>query len=280
MAHITKESIVKSIKVILKGADLDCLSAKKIRRTLEAEYNTDFTERKDEIDKVVMKLITSNDSDEEEKKEEKKESKAKQTVTNGSTPAPKRPASPAKNDKVQDDGGLNNDENGDDIEDNDDEEEDDSDLGEIEDVVPKKKAKMQPSSKKNQSPKKMNDEELAKQLQEDEGLLRPSRRCKAQQVVRKQKKPRKESAKGTSVYSRPCALLPPLDEVMGTDKMPRPMIVKRLWEIVKERDLLDPKNKQFMLCDTEMFGLFGKNRVRMFGAMKLLKPYIKDLPKE
>ncbi|KAL8591609.1 hypothetical protein ACOMHN_030495 [Nucella lapillus] len=272
MTDTSKETLAKSIKAILKDGDLDQLSAKKIRKMLEAEYKADLTDRKDEIDKLVMQLITENEESEGEKEEKKKKKddvKVGQKITNGSTTAPKRPASPAK--KVEDNG------DNDDISNEDDD--DDSDMGEIEDVVPKKKAKVQPSSKKSKSAKKLNDEELAKQLQEDEGL-RPSRRCKAQPVVRKQKKPRKEGAKGTSVYSRPCALLPPLTDVMGTDKMPRPMIVKRLWEIVKERELLDPKNKQFMLCDEEMRGLFGKARVRMFSAMKLLKPYVKDLPKD
>ncbi|XP_076473037.1 uncharacterized protein LOC143302308 [Babylonia areolata] len=280
MTDTSKESLVKSIKAILKDADLDQLSAKKIRKILETEYKTDFTDRKNEIDKLVMQLITDNES-EGEKEEEKKEQESKQKMTNGSTPASKQPTSPAKKNKGKEEAREDNNDLSNDEDDNGevDDDDDDSGLDEIEDVVPKKKAKVQTSSKKSKSSKKLNDEELAKQLQDDEGL-RPSRRCKAQPVVRKQKKPRKESAKGTSVYSRPCALLPPLDEVMGTDKMPRPMIVKRLWEIVKERDLLDPKNKQFMLCDTEMQGLFGKSRVRMFGAMKLLKPYIKDLPKE
>ncbi|KAK7110173.1 uncharacterized protein [Littorina saxatilis] len=265
MSDATKADLSKSVKAILKDGDLDQLSAKKIRKMLETEYKADFTERKDEIDKLVMQLITGSGSEEEQE-----EAQSKQKVSNGTPKAPKRPASPKKEtvtEKPKEEPSLSDDDD------------DDSDIGEIEDYVPIKKSKVQSSKGKKSSSKKVDDEELAKQLQDDEGS-RPSRRCKAQPVVRKQKKPRKEGAKGNSVYSRPCLILPPLDGLLDTDKMPRPMIVKRIWEIVKERELLDPKNRQFMICDEQMLSIFGKPRVRMFGVMKYLKLYIKDLPKE
>lgn len=275
MTDITSDQLIKSIKDILKDGDLDYLSAKKIRKMLETEYKADFTERKEEIDKLVMKLITEN---EEKHSEEKKEQESKSSkVKNGKSQPAKRtaPAPLAKNKVAIEKEGDTDTNSKDDEKDNGSEDDNDSDIGEIEDrdIVPKKKAKVLSAAEK-----KLNDEELAKKLQEDEDV-RPSRRCKAQSAVKKPRKQPKERVKGTSVYSRPCVLLPPLNKVLETDRMPRPTIVKRLWEIVKERNLLDPKNKQFMLCDDEMLNLFGKKKVRMFGMMKHLKPYIKDLPK-
>jgi len=271
MVDATSEQLTKSIRAILKDGDLDNLSAKKIRKMLEAEYKVDYTERKEEIDKLVMKLITEDQEEEEESEKEPPAKTSKSNkVTNGKAQPTKRPAPASSKNGSQKSKAESEASNSDIVE----EEDDDSDITEIEDreVVPKKKAKVQSPSKK------VNDELLAKQLQDEDS--RPSRRCKAQAATKKPRKQKSEKPKGTSVYSRPCELLPPLSTVMETDKMPRPMIVKRMWEIVKEKDLLDPKNKQFMLCDDEMLELFGKKKVRMFGMMKLLKPYIKDLPKE
>lgn len=226
MAFISKESLQQSIQAILKDADLDSLSARKVRKMLETEYKVDFSERKEEIDNLVMTLITN----EEELKNGHKES----LLSDGF----------------------------------DDDEDDD---------VPRKKAKTTSASKG----KKVNDEELAQKLQDEEFDSRPSRRCKSQTTKVKRKEPaQKPRQKGTSLYSRPCALLPPLSNVLGTDRMPRPEVVKRFWAIAKERNLLDPSNKQFMLCEGEMFDLFGKKKIKLFGMMKHLKAYIKDLPQE
>ncbi|KAK7476452.1 hypothetical protein BaRGS_00032287 [Batillaria attramentaria] len=246
MTDIAKESLQRSIKAILKDADLDSLSAKKIRKMLEAEYKADFTDRKEEIDKLVMAIITSNEngSDAEEDTKEK--------VKNGHSESDVNTASEKEEETA---------ERGDASESNEEESSDDG-VEDLEDEVPKKKARISsPAGKSKKSPKKVNDEELAKKLQDEEFDTRPSRRC-------------------TSLYSRPCALLPPLSKVLGTDRMPRPEVVKKLWEIAKERNLQDPSNKQFMLCDEEMLELFGRKKVRLFGMMKHLKPYIKDLPQE
>ena len=40
--------------------------------------------------------------------------------------------------------------------------------------------------------------------------------------------------------------------------MARKDVVKQMWAIVKERQLQDPANKQFMLCDDQLLKVFGK----------------------
>ena len=40
--------------------------------------------------------------------------------------------------------------------------------------------------------------------------------------------------------------------------MPRHEAVKQIWAIIKERNLYDPKNKQFAICDDELHKIFGK----------------------
>lgn len=83
--------------------------------------------------------------------------------------------------------------------------------------------------------------------------------------------------KGTG-FTRPYKLSPDLAALMGADVMPRHAVVKRIWAIVKEKQLYDPNNKQFAICDDAMFKVIGKQRFRIFGMMKYLKTHF--LPDE
>ncbi|XP_064603639.1 uncharacterized protein LOC135469048 isoform X2 [Liolophura sinensis] len=231
MASISSDEIRASVRKILKGADLTSLSSKKVRRMLEEQYDADFTDRKQEIDDILMKAIS-----EEEDSQNSQASNGKNSESEASS-----------------------------------ESED-----EIEVEPPKKKAK--PSTKSKG--KKVDDEELAKQLQEEESGGRKSRHRSVKKSPVQKKKKRKEKTPrktGTSTYSQPCVLSPDLATIMGTDRMARKDVVKRMWEIVKERKLEDPKNRQFMVCDEELFKVFGKKRIRTFGMMKFLKSHIKDM---
>jgi upstream activation factor subunit UAF30 len=75
-------------------------------------------------------------------------------------------------------------------------------------------------------------------------------------------------------FAKNCRLSPELARVMGNDEMPRHEVVKRMWAIVKERNLYDPENKQFAICDAELRVVFGVDRFRTFGMMKYLKHHI------
>jgi upstream activation factor subunit UAF30 len=83
-------------------------------------------------------------------------------------------------------------------------------------------------------------------------------------------------AKKSSTYSRKCILSPELAEVVGAPEMARHDVVKKMWEIVKGRNLYDPSNKQFAICDDQLYKVFGVKRFRTFGMMKYLKTHIKD----
>ncbi|BFY97938.1 hypothetical protein BsWGS_00978 [Bradybaena similaris] len=254
MAAPSSEELKKAIKDILKGADLDTLSAKKVRKMLEDKFSVDLNERKKEIDSLVMKMIDEGEEDSDAGKKDSKE------------------------DEENDENGIS--ENGSD--------------SESEEEVPKKKAKKSAAptkSKKKKSARKaddsedpvmssvreMDDEDLAKKLQDEESGLRCRRAAAPKPKKEREKHPEKK--KKTSLYSRPCHLSEPLAAVVGAKEMPRPEVVKTLWSIVKERKLQDPGNKQFMLCDSQMEGLFGVKRVKLFGMMKYLKKHITDLPR-
>ncbi|EEC09045.1 hypothetical protein IscW_ISCW019211 [Ixodes scapularis] len=67
---VTGSRAPEAIAEILDGADLDVLSSKKIRKQLEQKYGIDFTDRKKEIDGIVMALISEQAKAKPEPKEE------------------------------------------------------------------------------------------------------------------------------------------------------------------------------------------------------------------
>ena len=72
---IGADKLRREIQLILKDADLNTLSSKKVRQMLEAVFKCDFTERKKEIDDILMSEITTRDTaqannDEQEDDEE------------------------------------------------------------------------------------------------------------------------------------------------------------------------------------------------------------------
>lgn len=85
----------------------------------------------------------------------------------------------------------------------------------------------------------------------------------------------KKKGKGTG-FTRPYKLSPELSDLMGAKEMPRHEVVKQIWKIIKEKNLYDPKNKQFAICDEQLEKVIGVKRFRTFGMMKyLMRHFIK-----
>ena len=59
---ISADKLRHEIQIILRDADLNTLSSKKVRQMLEAIFKCDFTERKKEIDDILMAEITTRDT--------------------------------------------------------------------------------------------------------------------------------------------------------------------------------------------------------------------------
>jgi hypothetical protein len=59
---IGADKLRREIQLILKDADLNTLSSKKVRQMLENLFKCDFTERKKEIDDILMAEITTRDT--------------------------------------------------------------------------------------------------------------------------------------------------------------------------------------------------------------------------
>lgn len=86
---------------------------------------------------------------------------------------------------------------------------------------------------------------------------------------------KKKSGQGKG-YLKSCKLSPDLASLMGEDSMPRHAVVKKVWQIIKEQNLYDPKNKQFAICSPELQKVMGVKRFRTFGMLKHLRDHFID----
>jgi upstream activation factor subunit UAF30 len=77
------------------------------------------------------------------------------------------------------------------------------------------------------------------------------------------------------------ALLKPLQPskelaaVVGSDPLPRPQVVSRVWDYIKQHDLQNPKNRREILADDKLKPIFGKDKVTMFEMNRYLAQHLK-----
>lgn len=76
----------------------------------------------------------------------------------------------------------------------------------------------------------------------------------------KKKKKSGTKAKYTG-FTRPYKLSPDLASLMGAKELPRHEVVKKVWAIIKEKNLYDPKNKQYAICDGPLEKVIGVKRL-------------------
>ncbi|XP_067612690.1 uncharacterized protein Non2 isoform X2 [Eurosta solidaginis] len=81
------------------------------------------------------------------------------------------------------------------------------------------------------------------------------------------------SGRKSTGFTRAINLSPELSALMGAESLPRHEVVKKVWAIIKERNLYDPKNKQFAICDEELMKVMKVKRFRTFGMLKHLKSH-------
>lgn len=224
MASLSNDKLRESIAEILKGADLNSLSSKKVRLSLEEKHNVDLSDRKKELDAMIMEMISASQSGESGKRS---------AVANGAS------------DQSGDSGS--------------------EDVSEEEYSPQKKKAKGAKAPAKSKKSKGSDDDDDDEEVEEKE-----------EKKGKGGKGGGGGARKGKSTYSKKCILSPELADVMGCPEMARHEVVKKMWQIVKERNLADPKNKQFAVCDDQLLKVFGVKRFRTFGMMKFLKNHIKD----
>ncbi|KDR14042.1 upstream activation factor subunit spp27 [Zootermopsis nevadensis] len=286
MADISKEELRKEITAILKDADLTTMSAKKVRQQIEEKLDVDLTDRKKEVDDLVMECLQEKqdgkgkdsgkkkknkekdeedeeedeeeeEEDEDEEEEEEEEEKPKPKRGGGAT-TKKPPAKKAKKTSS-----------------------DESDEGSDDDVSdeeysPSKKGKNAPAKKGKTAKKKKgsdsdSDEDWAKTRKSNSGGGAGGGGGGG--AAKKVSGGKRGAGSG---YTRAYTLSPELAAVVGADAMARHEVVRKIWAIIKEKNLYDPKNKQFAICNDELLKVFGVKRFRTFGMMKYLKNHFID----
>ncbi|KAI5693687.1 hypothetical protein M8J76_009706 [Diaphorina citri] len=274
MADISKADLKKEIAAILEGADLTTTTAKKVRQQVEEKLDINLSSRKKEIDEIVMQCLedkqnegkkgkskkngkSEDDEDEEddagsdaeEDEEEDDDASEEEEKPKKRAAAPKKPA--AKRKKADSD-----DDNSDPGSEDEDEKDDDYSPAKKK-AAPKKKKTKAAAAKKGRGKKKGGSDSDS---DEDWG----------------KKKKKAAGGKKKTGFGKDCSLSPELAAIVGSDCMPRHEVVKRIWAYIKEKNLYDPTNKQFCVCDAELHKVFGVKKFRTFGMMKFLKTHFLD----
>ncbi|XP_076043151.1 upstream activation factor subunit spp27 homolog Non2 isoform X2 [Oratosquilla oratoria] len=221
MAQISRETLRKEVAAILKGADLNTLSSKKVRLQIGSKLGVDLSDRKDEIDQLIMADVEDQVNSHSEEEEEASEEEA---------PPPRRGKDESESEPEP-------------------EEKDEDD--DYEPGAKKRKPKASPKKRKVDDDDD-SDEEWGKRKKSNKGGGRRNKK---------------------SAFTKSFRLSPELADLVGADVMPRHEVVKKVWAVIKERNLQDPENKQFAICDDQLLKVIGVKRFRTFGMMKHLKDH-------
>src|SRR3954471_22048204 len=66
-----------------------------------------------------------------------------------------------------------------------------------------------------------------------------------------------------------------LAAVVGSDPLPRPEVVSKIWDYIKRNKLQNPQNKREIKADDKLRPVFGKDSVSMFEMNKHLAQHLK-----
>lgn len=80
--------------------------------------------------------------------------------------------------------------------------------------------------------------------------------------------------KTSSALMKPLTPSPELAAVVGSDPLPRPEVVSKVWDYIKKNDLQNPQNKREIIADDKLQPVFGKDRVTMFEMNKHLSRHL------
>ena len=66
-----------------------------------------------------------------------------------------------------------------------------------------------------------------------------------------------------------------LAAVVGSDPLPRPEVVSRVWDYIKKNNLQNPENRREILAVDKLEPVFGTKKVTMFEMNKHLARHLK-----
>jgi chromatin remodeling complex protein RSC6 len=85
----------------------------------------------------------------------------------------------------------------------------------------------------------------------------------------------KTARKPNAALMKPLTPSAELGAVVGTSPLPRPDVVKKVWDYIKKNNLQDAKNKREINADPKLEKVFGKKKVTMFEMNKFLAAHLK-----
>ena len=90
-------------------------------------------------------------------------------------------------------------------------------------------------------------------------------------------KKKKAVKKGTpnSAFMKAMKPSEALAKIVGNEPIPRPEMIKKLWEYIKKNNLQDAENKRNINADENLLAVFdGKKQVSMFEMTKLVNKHL------
>ncbi|XP_021948101.1 uncharacterized protein LOC110845874 [Folsomia candida] len=212
----------KLIAEILKTANLNSITTRKVRQELETKLGEDLSEKKKQIENLVLEILedilngTGDDKGSKRKTKDESESEKEDT--------------------------------------------------------PKKKRGKKASDDDDESSSSLVIDESSSSLVIDES----SSSIVIDDSEEEPKTEKKPAGNLKGGYAKKYRLSSKLAKVMGEENMARHEVVKKMWVIIKEKQLFDPKNKQFAICNEDLLAVFRVKRFKIFGMMKYLSTHFLD----
>jgi upstream activation factor subunit UAF30 len=85
----------------------------------------------------------------------------------------------------------------------------------------------------------------------------------------------RDGRKANPALQKPLEPSKELAAVVGSDPLPRPQVVSRVWDYIKQHDLQNPENRREILADDKLKPIFGKDKVTMFEMNRYLAQHLK-----
>mmetsp|Transcript_45635 Transcript_45635/g.74400 ORF Transcript_45635/g.74400 Transcript_45635/m.74400 type:complete len:435 (+) Transcript_45635:120-1424(+) len=253
------EEIVKQMRELLKGADLNQLTFRQVMTSLEEHFKVSLVALKKDLRKQLDAIIDEqNDEDDRSGEVTKTEVKSEGTVKVKKEQQKKKAASSASKGansvakRVKTEGSTSSGAKGKRGESS--EEESADEKGEDED-----------DDSDDSGGKKSESEEEYQRGDDDneEGSKKGSKKKKGSRKIT-----------GESGFQKPQVLSEALAEFVGAPMMSRPQVVKKIWEYIRQNNLQNPKNRTEIICDEKLSSIMeGQPRVTAFNLNKYLSSH-------
>lgn len=86
----------------------------------------------------------------------------------------------------------------------------------------------------------------------------------------------KKRENSNSPFSKPITLTPKLKALTGLEETSRGDLTKKLWDYIKSKNLQDPNDKRYILCDRVLKDILGEDRLHMTALPGKLAAHLKE----